>query len=441
MIKRILILLVFPTIFIRCEEDIFEGIPRDRVNIPVVDFDQQRSNIKLVNGRVYWKNTLQFFLLKKSFMIGNKKVTDTMTLVDGRVHNDRITGFIQYTDSLTQINDEFIHYNIHESSFNHYLVGEVPPYYIDDEMGILPYSLDGWESGKKELVHEFITGENSYGSDPLTRIGFLIEESNKKKIKVHLIGDFIGFFDKVGEVIINPSSNELLIYKIEQPTFQNQKEKDKIRDEYSKTDRIKGLDRKNYHKNFLKLKVKSKFSKSIRKFNREGSLSSKIIKKGEVLFSLDGDYISYHDNGKVKIFSKFKDGVLNGEFKRYNSKGEIELQGDFINDTPIGVFKKFSNGERYDTCLKFLETIGYKVKDLFTCYKSDEDGTWDLNYSGGSEIEYRGIVEEDFNGKKSNYIFSLRSDNLKTGEYIITDFNTIEYTSSRYSNVYFRGCK
>lgn len=77
MIKRILILLVLSIMFVNCNntgqtdntkqqrDKLFKGIPKDFIGSYIVDFDKHRSEISIVNGRIYWKNTLQRFQIKK----------------------------------------------------------------------------------------------------------------------------------------------------------------------------------------------------------------------------------------------------------------------------------------------------------------------------------------------------------------------------------------
>ena len=56
------------------------------------------------------------------------------------------------------------------------------------------------------------------------------------------------------------------------------------------------------------------------------------------LFS--GIVTDFFENGNIKIYAEFKDGIKNGEFKEWHSNGQIIYSGEFINGKKNGVFEK-----------------------------------------------------------------------------------------------------
>ena len=454
MVKRILILLVLSIMFVNCNETgqtdnikqqkdkLFEGIPKNR-GFYIVDFDKHRSNISIVNGRIYWKNTLQRFKIKKTLTIKNKKYIDTVQIWNGLYMYYPLTyNFDNFksSDSLFMVKSDTIMFDHNFIEFSDYIIGNTNPYEIDSEEGIIP-------RGRSTYKTKF---QSERYWDPLTKLGFFIDDIRKKIIKIRLFGNTKRGVRQVGEIIIDSSSNEISIFEIDDPKFEDFWEED----EYFET-------RESKLKELLKLKIKSKLSKYIDNIT------------GKYRFGLDGSFSTYFDNGQVKMSGNLINGDLYGEFKRYYKTGEIKEKGKFLNGILIGKFQRFSTtgkllyelnydkvkkysplknvkdeykyvnreymehdiyettnsdvyfpllGEElivYDNVIQipnecidqprqFLEDMGYKVISLESC----------VQYYG---IVYKGIVEETYNGETRTLIRYVKSIRLKSGECVIID--------------------
>lgn len=448
MVKRILTLLVLLIMFVNCNETgqtdnikqqrdkLFEGIPKDYLGSYIVDFDKHRSDISIVNGRIYWKNTLQRFQIKKTLKIENKKYIDTVLIMNGLYMYSPLTytfDNFKSSDSLLMVKSDTIIFDHDLIEFSDYIIGNTNPYEIDSEEGIIP-------RGKSTYKTKFQS--ERYG-DPLTKLGFFIDEIRKKIIKIRLFGNTKRGVRQVGEIIIDSSSNEISIFEIDDPKFEDFWEED----EYFET-------RESKLKELLKLKFKSKLSKYIDNIT------------GKYRFGLDGSFSTYFDNGQVNMSGNLINGDLHGEFKRYYKTGEIKEKGEFLNGILNGKFERFSTTGKllyelnydivktytpsklvyndymehdiyeswksdvyfpfteklivYDNVIQipnecidqprqFLEDLGYKVISLESC----------VQYFG---IVYKGIVEETYNGETRTVVRYVKSIRLRSGECVIIDY-------------------
>ena len=68
------------------------------------------------------------------------------------------------------------------------------------------------------------------------------------------------------------------------------------------------------------------------------------IEKDTVYSKVDISLISgvvtgFYENGNIKIYAEFKDGLRNGEFKEWHSNGQIIYSGNYLKGEKDGVFE------------------------------------------------------------------------------------------------------
>lgn len=66
-------------------------------------------------------------------------------------------------------------------------------------------------------------------------------------------------------------------------------------------------------------------SKHEERYFSNGQLAGKTFYSDEMKNIIDGEYVRYYPNGKLKVFGNFKDGLLNGEYKEFYSNGNLKL--------------------------------------------------------------------------------------------------------------------
>lgn len=83
-------------------------------------------------------------------------------------------------------------------------------------------------------------------------------------------------------------------------------------------------------------------SKYEERYFSNGQLAGKTFYLDERKNIIDGEYVRYYPNGNLKVFGKFKDGMLNGEYKEFYSNGNLKL---LINYDTLEEIKYYSDGK------------------------------------------------------------------------------------------------
>ena len=77
------------------------------------------------------------------------------------------------------------------------------------------------------------------------------------------------------------------------------------------------------------------------KLAKEETFTVNDVKLSEINFKkgvLDGAWISYWENGKIREEGNYSKGLKNGMFKQYDSKGRLLLEGELRNGLKEGVW-------------------------------------------------------------------------------------------------------
>ena len=62
----------------------------------------------------------------------------------------------------------------------------------------------------------------------------------------------------------------------------------------------------------------------------------------EDLSLITGLVIDHFENGMIKIYGEYKNGLKNGEFKKWHSNGQLILKGNYVDGIENGVFEEFN---------------------------------------------------------------------------------------------------
>jgi len=104
---------------------------------------------------------------------------------------------------------------------------------------------------------------------------------------------------------------------------------------------------------------------------------------------LNGEYKSYHYNGKIDESIMYIDGKKNGESKRYHSNGQLEYIQTYINDKINGECKSYyKNG--------VLENVYTKINDKI-------NGEFKSYHENGKLKESRMYIDGKLCGKYISY--------------------------------------
>jgi antitoxin component YwqK of YwqJK toxin-antitoxin module len=89
----------------------------------------------------------------------------------------------------------------------------------------------------------------------------------------------------------------------------------------------------------------------------------------EDLSLITGLVIDHFENGMIKIYGEYKNGIKNGEFKKWHSNGQLILKGNYVDGIENGVFEEFDIYGKKILKIKYKEGIILWEKDYTGKYR------------------------------------------------------------------------
>ena len=83
---------------------------------------------------------------------------------------------------------------------------------------------------------------------------------------------------------------------------------------------------------------------------------------------ITGLVLDHFENGMIKIYGEYKNGLKNGEFKKWHSNGQLIFKGNYINGSENGVFEEFDIYGKKTSKIKYKEGIVLWEKDYTEKY-------------------------------------------------------------------------
>ena len=84
---------------------------------------------------------------------------------------------------------------------------------------------------------------------------------------------------------------------------------------------------------------------------------------------ITGLVIDHFENGMIKIYGEYKDGLKNGEFKKWHSNGQLIFKGSYVNGIENGVFEEFDFFGKKILKIKYKDGIVLWEKDYTEKYR------------------------------------------------------------------------
>ena len=163
------------------------------------------------------------------------------------------------------------------------------------------------------------------------------------------------------------------------------------------------------------------------------------IKNGQ----LNGKFIMYYPNGKLKQEGFYKDGELDGNYKRYTDTGELFQDYNYKNGSLDGVLKDYNgygtlvgeynykDGKPYGEQLTYYDNGNLKTKR--SVYYEMEEGLSETYNEDGTIATIKNYLHGRLNGEHKEYIYPDGKQVLaleehidngrRNGVYIKHDFN------------------
>ena len=146
-------------------------------------------------------------------------------------------------------------------------------------------------------------------------------------------------------------------------------------------------------------------------YHENGQLETKGTFKEDGSSLIDGEYVTYHENGTPSQTWKIQDGEMVGNLDYYFDNGQLEQRIVFKNgvrqEGPFEIFNRdgepvqrgtTKNGEIHGTYEKY---INGKLNEIWTYVEGEVDGPYKKFYSNG-ETQETGYYKKDPKGS-SNY--------------------------------------
>ena len=107
---------------------------------------------------------------------------------------------------------------------------------------------------------------------------------------------------------------------------------------------------------------------------------------------LDGEWLSYYENGQLAIKSNYKNGNLDGAYLEYSREGQLIIEVNYVDGQPDGTFKRYSYNNaveqigEYDKGAKVGKWITYFPETKIIASEKEYDehgnktGTWRYFY-------------------------------------------------------------
>lgn len=89
----------------------------------------------------------------------------------------------------------------------------------------------------------------------------------------------------------------------------------------------------------------------------------------EDLSLITGLVLDHFENGIIKIYGEYKNGLKNGEFKKWHSNGQLILKGNYVDGIENGVFEEFDIYGKKTLKIKYKEGIILWEKDYTGKYR------------------------------------------------------------------------
>jgi antitoxin component YwqK of YwqJK toxin-antitoxin module len=82
-----------------------------------------------------------------------------------------------------------------------------------------------------------------------------------------------------------------------------------------------------------------------------------------------GLVLDYFENGMIKLYAEYKNGLKNGEFKKWHSNGQLIFKGNYIDGVKDGVYEEFDIYGKKILKIKYNEGIVLWEKDYTEKYR------------------------------------------------------------------------
>ena len=83
---------------------------------------------------------------------------------------------------------------------------------------------------------------------------------------------------------------------------------------------------------------------------------------------ISGMVLDHFENGMIKIYGEYKDGIKDGEYKKWHSNGQLIFKGNFIEGIKNGIFEEFDIYGNKISKIKYKEGIVLWEKDFTEKY-------------------------------------------------------------------------
>lgn len=153
---------------------------------------------------------------------------------------------------------------------------------------------------------------------------------------------------------------------------------------------------------------------------------------------LEGNYLSYHQNGKLNVRAFYKNGMQNGSYEEFDSIGNLIVKFFAKDNFPLGEYIKY----HYDSVSLTAMEI-YNVKD------EKKNGKYEYYVIKNEEknlIEYGFYVNDKKNGKfrmytsKDTIVTAEYKDDILHGEYKREVVKNYKGTNGGYEDFLFEDC-